>query len=143
MTAMDHRPFLLALAVAALPLQQAQAQAGLLQGAWLEGGSPCASVFVATPKALAFKRPASAFAQAFIVSGRRLSTPLATCGLAGVSRSGERLVLRLDCTTSVAPSTARAVLSPAGDGSLYRHHSLEGGIATRYQRCTRDSLKLP
>lgn len=143
MIVMDHRLLLFALAVAALPLQEAQAQASALQGAWLEEGSSCASVFVATPKAIAFKQPASAFAPAFIISGRRLATPLATCGLAGVGHSGERLVLRLNCTTSIAPSTARAVLSPAGDGSLYRHHSLEGGIATKYQRCTRDSLKVP
>ncbi|WP_156410231.1 hypothetical protein [Bosea sp. Root381] len=143
MTVIDRRLFLFVLVMAAAPLQDTQAQASRLQGAWLEEGSSCESVFVATPKAVAFKRPASAFAPAFIISGRRLSTPLATCGLAGISHSGERLVLRLSCTTSVSPSTARAVLSPAGDGSLYRHHSLEGGIATRYQRCSRDALKPP
>jgi len=143
MIVVDRRLFLFVLAMAAPPFEDALAQAGRLQGAWLEEGSSCASVFVATPTAVAFKRPASAFAPAFIISGQRLSTPLATCRLAGMSPSGERQVLRLNCTTTVATDSARAVFAPAADGRLYRYHSLEGGIATTYQRCTRDALKPP
>lgn len=143
MIVVNRRLSLFVLAMAVASLQEAKAQAGRLQGAWLEEGSSCASVFVATPNAVAFKRPASAFAPAFIVSGRRLSTPLATCRLVGVATSGERQVLRLSCVTAVAMDSARAVFSTADDGKLYRHHSLEGGIATTYQRCTRDTLKAP
>lgn len=134
---------LVAMAVAIAPLQDARAQAGRLQGAWIEEGSSCDSVFVATPSAVAFKRPANAFAPAFVVSGRRLSTPLATCRLTGISPNGPRQVLRLNCTTSVASNTARAVLAPAEDGGIYRYHAAEGGIATKYLRCTRDALKAP
>lgn len=132
----------LALAVAVVPLQDARAQAGRLQGAWLEEGTSCDSVFIATANAFAFKRPASAFTAAFIISGRRLSTPLAMCRLAGLSESGARQVIRLN-TTTVATDTARAVLGLADDGGLYRYHSMEGGIATKYQRCSRDALKAP
>lgn len=139
----DRCTSLFVLAVALAPLQDAKAQAGPLQGAWLEEGSSCTSVFLATPKAIAFKRPASAFAPAFIVSGKRLSTPLATCRLVGVVPSGERQVLRLSCATSVSIDTARAIFSVASDGNLYRYHSMEGGIATKYMRCARDVLKAP
>ena len=143
MTVVNRCLFLLALALTAAPWQGAHAQAGRLQGAWVEEGSPCDSVFVTTPKIIAFKRPANAFAPAFIVSGRRLSTPLATCRLISISPSGARQVLRLSCTTSVASDTARAVLAPAEDGGIYRYHSVEGGIATKYRRCTPDDLKAP
>ena len=139
----DRRMSLFVLAMALAPLQDAQAQARTLQGAWLEEGSSCASIFLATPNAVAFKRPASAFAPAFIVSGNRLSTPLATCRLVGVAPSGERQVLRLSCATSVSMDTARAIFSVAGDGNLYRYSAMEGGIATKYMRCTRDALKAP
>ena len=139
----NRRLSLFVLAMAVAPLQQARAQAGPLQGAWLEEGSSCASVFVATPNAVAFKRPANAFAPAFIVSGKRLATPLATCRLVGAASNGDRQVLRLSCATTVAVDSARAIFSMAGDGKLYRHHSVEGGIATTYQRCTRDTLKAP
>jgi hypothetical protein len=135
-------PFVV-LAMALTPLQAAQAQTGRLQGAWLEEGSSCDSVFMATPNAVAFKRPASAFAPAFIVTGRRLTTPLATCRLSDVSANGPRQILRLSCTTSVAADSARAVFSPAEDGGIYRYHSVEGGIATKYQRCNRDTVKAP
>lgn len=143
MIAVNGRLSLLVLVMAVAPLQEAWPQAGRFQGAWLEEGSSCASVFVATPNAVTFKRPASAFAPAFIVSGKRLSTPLATCRLAGVAPSGERQVLRLSCATSVAKDSARAIFAMAGDGNLYRYHSVEGGIATKYLRCTRDALKAP
>ena len=123
--------------------QHAQAQSGRLQGAWLEEGSSCASVFRATQNGVVFKRPASAFVAAFIISGNRLATPLAVCRLAGISPNGPRQVIRLNCTTSVATETARVVLAPADDGGLYRYHSEEGGIASKYQRCTRDGLKAP
>lgn len=143
MMAVNRRLSLFVLAVAVAPLQEAKAQAGRLDGAWLEEGTSCASVFVATPHAVAFKRPANAFAPAFIVSGRRISTPLATCRLVGVAPDGERQILRLSCATAVAMDTARAIVSVAGDGNLYRYHSVEGGISTKYLRCTRDALKAP
>lgn len=143
MIAVNRCLALFVLAMAAAPLQEAKAQAGRLQGAWLEEGSSCDSVFRATPNAVAFKRPASAFMAAFIISGRRLSTPLANCRLTGISPNGPRQVIRLNCTTSVGTDTARAVLAPAEDGGIYRYHSAEGGIATKYQRCTRDTLKAP
>jgi hypothetical protein len=129
------------LALTLIPsIQEARSQASL-QGAWLEEGTPCSEVFIATRRGVAFRRPASAFAPAFIVSGKQLSTPLATCRLAGRSTRAERQVLRLSCTTAVATDTARAIFSPATDGGMYRYHSLEGGIATRYQRCSREALK--
>lgn len=141
--AVNRRLSLFVLAVAIAPLQEARAQTRPLQGAWLEEGSSCASVFVATPNVIAFKRPASAFVPAFIVSGKRLSTPLATCRLVGITAGGERQILRLNCATAVSTDSARAVFSMASDGKLYRHHSVEGGIASVYQRCTRGSLKAP
>ena len=143
MNAVKRRFCLLVLALATTPLHGALAQPGQIQGAWLEEGSACADVFAATRNAIAFKRPANAFAPAFIVSGQRLSTPVATCRLVGINRSGERQVLRLSCMTAVAIDSARAIVSIGADGNLIRHHSAEGGISTKYQRCTRDVLKAP
>lgn len=103
----------------------------------------CGSVFTATGSAVAFKRPASAFAPAFIVSGQRLSTPLASCRIVGVNPSGARQVVNLRCSTTVATDSARAIFAPAEGGMLYRYNASEGGIATKYQRCSRDALKTP
>lgn len=134
--------YLLALAAAAVA-PGAWSQTGDFQGAWLEEGIPCATAFVATSKAVGFRRPASVFVPAFIIAGRRLSTPMASCRIANVRPSGDRRILSLQCTTSISSDTAHAYLAPAPDGGLYRYLSEGDGVATKFQRCDRGSLTMP
>ncbi|CAH1660594.1 conserved exported hypothetical protein [Hyphomicrobiales bacterium] len=143
MIATASRAGLFAVALAASAAQDARAQPAAFQGAWLEEGQICANVFTAAGQGLRFKRPANAFAAAFVIRGHRLSTPLATCRIGRISRSGERQIMHLNCTTTIATDTARAVFSPAQDGGLYRYSADEGGTATRYRRCTTETLKAP
>lgn len=143
MIAMAACPRLFVIAFAALATQGARAQSPPFQGAWLEEGQICGNVFVAAGATLAFKRPANAFAAAFVIRGQRLSTPLANCRISRTSTQGERQVMHLTCTTAIATDTARAVLSPSQDGGLYRHSEVEGGIAIKYRRCTPEALKSP
>lgn len=121
--------------------EAAQAQPASFQGAWLEEGASCASVFVAGRNGLAFRKPASALTPAFIISGHRLSTALATCRIARSQKSGERYVMGLSCTTSVATDNARAILSAAEGGGLQRYLAPEGGISAKYQRCRPEDLR--
>lgn len=136
------RYWLLAMVLAASATQPVRAQTPF-EGVWLEEGQICANVFVGTGKTLMFKRPANAFAAAFIIRGRRLSTPLGTCRIGRVDQQGPRQVVHLSCTTAISTDAAQAVFSPAQDGGLYRHSSVEGGITTRYRRCTPDDLQRP
>ena len=131
------------LTIAAIaPLHDALSQTSDFQGAWLEDGISCSTAFVATPKAIGFKRPASVFVPAFIITGKRLSTPMAACRIADVRSNGNRQILSLRCTTSVSDDTAHAFLAPAPDGGLLRFLSAEGGVATKIQRCDRGSLTM-
>ncbi|CAM5212543.1 putative protein OS=Bosea thiooxidans OX=53254 GN=SAMN05660750_03400 PE=4 SV=1 [Bosea thiooxidans] len=141
MIAEAARSLFLVFAIAVLAAPGAWARTASFQGAWLEEGQVCANVFVVAGKALGFKRPANAFAAAFIIRGQQLSTPLATCRIGRISPQGERQVMHLSCTTTIATDTARAVFAPAQDGGLYRYSTAEGGTATRYRRCTADALK--
>lgn len=125
---------------AAAPMHGALSQTSDFQGAWLEEGIPCTSAYVATPKAIGFKRPASVFVPAFIITGRQLSTPMAACRIASVRSNGDRQILSLTCTTSISNDTAHAFLAPAPDGGLYRYLTAEGGVATKFQRCDRAKL---
>jgi len=142
MIAMASRSWLFVFAIAALT-QGASAQTTEFQGAWLEEGQSCPNVFVAAGTGVGFKRPANAFAAAFVIRGRQLATPLATCRIARVSPQGERQIMHLHCTTSVATDTARAVFALGRDGGLYRYSAAEGGTATRYRRCSPETLKTP
>jgi hypothetical protein len=139
---MIGRLSLLVLAMVAVS-PPALAQASLLQGAWVEEGTECASVFASTAQAVDFRRPAVAFAPALLITGTRLKTPLASCRIAAVKANGVRQVLTLRCTTTVSSASAQAVLAPAEDGGLYRYSAAEGGIATKYHRCTREMLRAP
>lgn len=133
-----------ATATLTLPLSsEVRAQVGAFQGAWLEEGGACSSVFVPKGAAIAFRRPAAAFAPAFIIAGQRLATPLATCRIVRMTAQGDRQVLNLSCTTTVSSDSARAVFALAEGGTLNRYLGPEGGMATKYQRCDRDSLKPP
>jgi hypothetical protein len=131
-----------ALGIAVLALtHDAHAQSSGLQGAWAEEGITCASVFKSGSKAIAFKRPASPFSQAFIISGKRLTTPLATCQIVGVTPSGDKEIINLRCTTSITTDTARTVVALIPGGGLYRYSSDESGLTTKYQRCGAGDLR--
>lgn len=117
------------------PKPDALSQTRAFQGAWLDSDLACASVFASTRNAIGFKRPANAFIPAFIITGRRLSTSLATCRIVKVSPTGDRQTLTLHCTTSIASDRARAILAPAADGMLYRYFAPDGGVAAKYKRC--------
>jgi hypothetical protein len=131
----------LLMVAAAAPVHGALAQSSNVQGAWLEEGLSCASVFVATRNAVGFKRPASAFAPAFIISGKRLSTPLAACRLVNIKPSGDRQIVNLNCTTSISTGSATALLGLTQDGGILRYLGDEGSVATKYRRCGREDLK--
>lgn len=143
MTVLNRRICLLSLAMLAAPVSAALGQTSQIEGAWLEEGSSCADVFVATRNGIAFKRPANAFSPAFIIKGRRLTTPLATCTLVKIERQADRQAVRLNCATAVAVDSAQAIFAMRTADKLVRFHSLEGGIATHYQRCTVQQLNSP
>jgi len=141
MTRIARRTSLCLLALAAVaPVHGALSQTRDFQGAWLEEGIPCASAFVATSKAIGFKRPASVFVPAFIIGGKRLSTPMASCRIVSITSNGDRQILSLSCMTSVSSDTAHAFLAPAPGGGLYRYLTAEGGVATQFRRCDRADL---
>lgn len=106
-----------------------------LQGAWVEPSLSCGEVFVAKGKGLAFRQPANAFASAFIVSGDRLSTPLATCRIRAYATEGDRRALILSCANAVGTADVRAYISPTQDGALLRYLNEMDKTGSRYQRC--------
>jgi hypothetical protein len=140
---MVARAHVVVLAFAVFAAQGAQAQTTDFQGTWLEEGQVCGNVFVAGGNGLGFKRPSNAFAAAFIIRGKQLSTPLATCRIGRVRPLGERQIIHLSCTTAIATDTAQAVFALSQDGLLYRYSEVEGGVAMRYRRCTPEALKMP
>jgi len=76
------------------------------------------------------------FAPAFIIAGKRLRTPTASCTINAVKSVGERRVLSLQCATAVAVEPVRALIGTSSDGSLVRYLNEQDSIGTSYKRCT-------
>src|SRR4051794_24212690 len=89
-----------------------------LDGAWTY--SECDALFVHRGKSASFKKPVDLFAPAFIVSGSRLRTPMASCSIVGTKRVNDRHILKLTCATSIAATDVTAILAPQPDGSMKR-----------------------
>jgi hypothetical protein len=115
------------------------AEAGLsaYQGAWLAQGSSCADIYSSSGHGLAFKKPVDIFAPAFIVSGNRLRTPMASCRIRSVKPAGDRQVLSLACANAVSTNDVKVLMAPSPDGSLKRYFNDEDNVGSPYQRCAR------
>ena len=114
------------------------AEAGLsgYQGAWLIQGPSCTETYSSAGKGVSFKKPVDIFASAFIVSGSRLRTPMATCRIKSVRPAGDRQVLVLDCANAVSGGEVRVLLATMPDGSLKRYFNEQDTTGTQYQRCS-------
>jgi len=108
--------------------------ASVPQGAWTYG--PCDTLFTHRGNVASFKKPVDLFAPAFIVTGSRLRTPMASCNIARTKRVNDRLILNLSCATSIAVSSVTVILAPQPDGTMKRYSDANDTIGTTYRRCT-------
>jgi hypothetical protein len=117
----------------------AMAQDGLAayQGAWLSGGEGCGEVYTSAGKGMAFKKPVDIFSPAFIISGRRLRTPLASCRIKSLRPNGNHQLMLLDCANAVSVDAVHALISQQPDGSLKRYLNEQDTTGTTYIQCSR------
>ena len=106
------------------------------QGAWVLEGRDCADVYSSAGKAASFKKPLDIFAPAFLISGKRLRTPMATCGIKSVRPTGDRHLLVLDCANAVAGQEVRIYMAPQANGALRRYYDVQDPTGTGYRRCS-------
>jgi len=100
-----------------------------LQGAWLGQETGCQGAFTFSGGKPAFKRPADAFTPAFIVSGEKLTTPLAACKIQKLEETdkGTRVTMTCANAMSSAPVVTRFAF---GRGYLLRIS--DSGVETGY-----------
>jgi hypothetical protein len=107
------------------------------QGAWLLEGRDCAEVYASAGTGTSFKKPIDIFAPAFMVSGNRLRTPMASCRIKSVRPSGDRQRLVLDCANAVAGQEVRVLMATSPNGTLRRYYDDQDPTGVGYQRCSR------
>ena len=106
-----------------------------LQGAWISGSAACESVFTGAKTGPRFKKPVDVFAAAFIVSGKKLSTPGASCRIGSIKSDGELTRAKLMCTNQIANQGVEALFSLDADGKLRRHINETDQNGSIYTRC--------
>jgi len=129
--------FALAATIAASGARAAEAGLSAYQGAWLAQGSSCTEVYASAGQGMSFKKPVDIFAPAFIVSGNRLRTPMATCRIKSVRPAGDRQVLTLACANAVSNEDVKVLMAASPDGSLKRYFNDDDTVGSPYQRCSR------
>ncbi len=121
--------------LAAVAAQAAPAGLPAYQGAWVLSGRDCAELFSVTGRNLSFRKPVDLFAPAFIVSGQRLRTPMASCRVRSIRAVDGRDHLDLDCANAVAANDVRVIMAPGKDGTLTRYYSDQDPTGIAYRRC--------
>jgi hypothetical protein len=116
-------------------VRAAQDDLRAFQGAWVHSSATCDEVFATRGKSLSFRHPANVFQTAIIISGRRLSTPGATCRIRSVSSVKDRTELSLSCATAIAEDPAKVQFQVGSDGALYRYSDDSDKSGIRYERC--------
>lgn len=106
------------------------------QGAWVLEGRDCADVYASAGKAASFKKPVDIFAPAFLISGKRLRTPMATCHIKSIRPVKDRHLLILDCANAVAGQEVRVYMAPQPNGVLKRYYDDQDPAGTGYRRCS-------
>jgi hypothetical protein len=84
-------------------------------------GRDCSDVYASDGKGTSFKKPLDIFAPAFMISGKRLKTPMASCQIKSLRPAGERELLLLDCANAVAGSEVRVLTALSPKGELRRY----------------------
>ena len=107
------------------------------QGAWLQDGSSCSDIYSTSGKEFSFRKPVDIFAPAFIISGSRLRTPMASCRIKSVKSASDRQFLTLDCANSVSVGDVTVLMSSAPDGTLKRYFNAQDSMGSTYRRCSR------
>lgn len=104
---------------------------------YVASGTQCSDVFVSSKNGLAFSRNVDVFAPAFLIKGKTLSTPTATCKLRRSSAKGDVRELHFECVNSISYSPVNVFFRRGENGSLIRLASETETIGSRYDRCNR------
>ncbi|MFO1150722.1 MAG: hypothetical protein U1E62_20285 [Alsobacter sp.] len=120
----------------AYPATAAAQSSADIQGAWVEQSQKCGDVFAFRKGKAAFKTPVNIFAPAMIITGKRLTTPQASCSLKSAVPDGNRTAVTLRCANSISHGEVRVILSKLPDGRLARYYDENDQSGSRYTYCS-------
>jgi hypothetical protein len=104
--------------------------------AYVASGTECGDVFVKAKDGVRFAPRVDAFAPAFIVKGKVLRTPVATCRLRHSAAKGDVREFQFECANSISYAPVTVFFRRGDNGSLIRFSSATETVGSRYGRCS-------
>lgn len=129
---------LAAILLMATPLEAAPGGDTGIQGAWAEQSSGCQGIFASRSGKAVFSPKVSLFAPAFIITGKRLVTPQASCRRKSAKADGARTIVTLSCANSVSHADVEVILQKMSDGRLSRYYDDKDATGSSYVACKID-----
>jgi hypothetical protein len=113
----------------------APAQAAELTGAWSTDASLCNKVFVKNGARISFSKESELSASGFIIDGREIRGPTATCRIKRTKEDGAVTHMIAACATDIMLSDVQLSLRSVSADEIFRLFPNMEGMEIRYYRC--------
>ena len=109
-----------------------------LTGLWTTALNVCDKVFVTKGKTASFSQKSELYGRGFIIEGKKIRSPRATCTITKSKESNGVLNMIASCATDIMYSDMQLSLRPLEDGKVSRvfpEFGESGEMAFIYYRC--------
>jgi hypothetical protein len=109
-----------------------------LNGMWATDTAQCEKVFVVKGGKASFQRNSGVYGNGFIIEGKRIRGPNASCTRTRTSENNETIHLMASCATDIMYSNVQFTLKVLGDDRVDRIFPGFDGMEVSYFRCPAD-----
>jgi hypothetical protein len=108
-----------------------------LTGLWASDADACNKIFVTKGKSASFSKNSELQARGFIIDGKKIRSPRATCTITRSKETGDVVSMVASCANDIMYSDMQFSLKVLGDGKVSRifPEFAEAEMAFIYYRC--------
>jgi hypothetical protein len=114
----------------------APAKAADLAGAWTTDAARCSKVFVRSDARVSFAKDAELSGSGFIIEGREIRGPAATCRIKATKEEGAVTHMIAACSTDIMLSDVQFSVRSVNANEILRMFPNMPGMETKYYRCS-------
>lgn len=114
----------------------APVEAADLAGAWTTDAAVCNKVFVRSGARVSFAKDAELSGSGFIIEGREIRGPAATCRIKATKEEGAVTHMIATCSTDIMLSDVQFSVRSVNADEILRMFPNMPGMETKYYRCS-------
>lgn len=124
-----------AVCMAAIPMVAHAASMKQLQGAWTMNGTDCADTFKKVGKRIEFKDRSAPTSTGILISGSKVTGPMAVCTTESVRKKKDRLSARLSCEDSMMVNEITQTFKIVSATEFQRFDPFSDNMYVTYHKC--------